>query len=168
MQYRERSFTRSIKPNDSFQTIQLQYLNQIPFSQPFTSMLVTDVGDDLLKMLVTVMTILVTNSNHLFTLDSGTNIQKTLPTSKFSYQHQCYPRNLTTINGNSYVGDCMEVIVLRWWRLFQCNKSVPPRRTACWLFNFVKHEKNSEQFSSFFKFKSLMWILLKNIKKCFD
>ena len=87
MQYRERSFTRSIKPNDSFQTIQLQYLNQIPFSQPFTSMLVTDVGDDLLKMLVTVMTILVTNSNHLFTLDSGTNIQKTLPTSKFSHEH---------------------------------------------------------------------------------
>ena len=38
-------------------------------------------------MLVTVLAILVTNFHYLFTLASGTNIQKMSPTSKFSHQN---------------------------------------------------------------------------------
>ena len=44
------------------------------------------VGDNF-KMLVTVLAFLVTNIHYLFTLASGTNIQKMSPTSKFSHQH---------------------------------------------------------------------------------
>ena len=53
-------------------------------------MLVTDVGEkcfgDNFKMLVTVLTILAINIHYLFTLSSGTNIQKISPISKFSHQ----------------------------------------------------------------------------------
>ena len=56
-----------------------------------TSMLVTDVlkkcvGDNI-KVLVTRLAILVINIHYLFTLASGTNIQKISSRSKFCYQH---------------------------------------------------------------------------------
>ena len=45
------------------------------------------VGDNY-NMLVTDLAIFVTNIHYLFTLATGTNIQKMLPTSKFCHQHQ--------------------------------------------------------------------------------
>ena len=64
-----------------------------------TSMLVTDVlkkcvGDNI-KVLVTRLAILVTNIHYLFTLASGTNIQRMLPTSKFCHQHPKIVTNFT-------------------------------------------------------------------------
>ena len=40
------------------------------------------------EMLVTVLAFLVTNIHYLFTLTSGTNIQKMSPTSKFNHKYQ--------------------------------------------------------------------------------
>ncbi len=50
-------------------------------------MLETKSVSDNFKMLLTVLAFLVNNLHYLFTLASGTNIQKMSPTSKFSHQH---------------------------------------------------------------------------------
>ena len=56
-------------------------------------MLVTECVGENYKMLVTVLAVLVTNIYYLFTLASGTNIQKMSPTSKFCHQQ---PKNFTS------------------------------------------------------------------------
>ena len=62
-------------------------LNKWPLFCPVTSMLETKSVSDNFKMLLTVLAFLVNNLHYLFTLASGTNIQKMSPTSKFSHQH---------------------------------------------------------------------------------
>ena len=57
------------------------------FHQCWWRMLETKCVGDNYKMLATVSVNLVTSIHHLFTLASGTNIQKMLPTSKNSHQH---------------------------------------------------------------------------------
>ena len=67
-------------------------------TQGATSILVTDVGDEMCWRLFwdvgDVLAISVTNILYLSTLSSGTNIQKMLPTSKFCHQH---PKIVTNI-----------------------------------------------------------------------
>jgi len=77
------------------------------------------VGDNF-EMLVTNLTVFVTNSLYLFTLALGTNIQKTSPISQFCQQHLKH-----VINMKSPKSTCRKYLCslrqLSWW---QCKKSV--------------------------------------------
>ena len=51
-------------------------------------MLETKCLSDNFEMLVTALTIVISNVRYLFTLTAGTNIQKMSPTSKFCHRHR--------------------------------------------------------------------------------
>ena len=72
------------------------------------SMLDTKCVGDKYKMLVTVLAILVTHIYYLFTLESGTNIQKMSPTSKNHLQLQ-----VTNITFNGSVVELRLTCMLR-------------------------------------------------------
>ena len=63
------------------------------------------VGDNLTVM-VTVLVILVTNINYLFISASGSNIQKMIPTSKFSQQHQKFVTNFKSLSPPCHQDHC--------------------------------------------------------------
>ena len=77
------------------------------------------VGDNF-KMLVTVLTISVTIIYYLFTFESGANIQKMSPASKFSHPHRQMGTNFKSPTSRCHQHHCHQ----RWlWclsKLYQC------------------------------------------------
>ena len=86
------------------------------------------VGDNY-KMLVTVLAILVTNIHYLFTLASGTNIQKMSSTSKFNRQHPQIITNLSQLKSPTSLSPFLLLHTWGWDTIKITMKNFGPSQT---------------------------------------